>query len=268
MTKYRVIMPKFEFYHKHSAACNTAIEWILFGVSLYFTHTGLKKSELEIDRLEQERKVADIPVKEKAMVYAKHCWPAAASVVAFGGASATININSQKKTEHLALAANAALAAKEEMENAIKEKIGKKKFNQAMDEAAIREAREKDYSDSKVIITGHGDHLFRDKEMGIFFRSSLEHVRQSADKVRDAWVRSDYGTSYSTFLEAEGLPADGELPDHDIWVRHTSDPDAAPRLRLLSDNYPGTGEAYGIITWDWRPTIFGDEADSYKYLEY
>lgn len=268
MTKYRIVMPEFKFYRQHSAACNTAIEWALFGASLVLTHWGLKSAELEIDRLEKEQKLADIPTKDKAKIYFTRVMPACAAVGGFMWTSWKINQSNQKTIEHLALAANAALAAKDEFETAVREKIGDKKVGQALDEAAIKEAESKSYEDSKVILTGFGDHLFYDKETGIFFRSSLEHVRRSAEQVRDKWVRCDYGTSYVTFLEAEHLPADGELPEHDIWIKKTSDPDAAPRLKLLSDNYPGTGEAFGIITWDWRPTIFGDEADAYKYLDY
>lgn len=212
MTKYRIIMPKFEFYRKHSAACNTAMEWILYGASLYFTHHGLKKADLEIDRIKQEQKAADIPVKEKAVVYAKHCWPAVVTTGGFMYGTYRINLTNQKTIEHLAIAANAALAAKDEFEDAVKEKFGEKKVGQALDEAAIREAEAKPYYDDRVILTGNGDHLFYDKETGIFFRSSLDHVRHSADRVRDAWVRCEYGITYAEFLEAEGLPADGGFP--------------------------------------------------------
>lgn len=104
-----------------------------------------------------------------------------------------------------------------------REKLGDGKFLELREEMAEEKARETEYDEEKVVLTGRGDTLCYDTMSGRYFRSDISDVRRAENELVKRLADEVY-LSLNDFYELLGLP-DIKLGNYLGWDANDLYPD-------------------------------------------
>lgn len=239
------------FGSKNAPTIMTGGSIVLGWAAVYVFWKQSKKAEEEIvateeklfvKREEGEDVEAVLPAKEKAIIYLKHCWPAA--LMGLGSTAGTVwahkmDLSRLAEMYMLTQFLEGKNSDQEKLIEKLRGEVSGKKFKELRDEITTEKYPESSVGDGYIEETGKGTTLFIEETTGIKFRSSITEVqkgfyefkdilktqRDRAIKMRfgDAFFASDNpyqddldvfsSEGYDVFLECIGIKQHTRLGD-------------------------------------------------------
>lgn len=144
---------------------------------------------------------------EKAAIYIKHYW----KVILLSLLSATCMIGSvtlsNNKIKALAVIAAAAEANSDNIEKAVKDVVGEKKFDQIREKVIDDQVDKADLTDKDIINTGNGDTLVLEPWLGVYFKSSISAADTAVNSFKSQYLSVTEATM-DELLSMCGIPED------------------------------------------------------------
>ena len=192
----------------------------------------------KIETAEEETEMQLPAVVEKAKIALPVVWPA----LAVGGIATYCLVGANK----ISLRRNAALAgayyisqnAFHEYQKKVVEHIGERKEQKVRDDIAKDKLEKTKVEDSKVIITGKGNHLCYIVPFGIYFESDIEKVKQAVLTINERMFNgNELYASVNDFLSELDIPGIG-IGDDLGWNIENGQLVATFSSALASDGRP------------------------------
>lgn len=185
------------FGSKNAPTIMTGGSIVLGWAAVYVFWKQSKKAEEEIvateeklfvKREEGEDVEAVLPAKEKAIIYLKHCWPAA--LMGLGSTAGTVwahkmDLSRLAEMYMLTQFLEGKNSDQEKLIEKLKGEVSKKKFNQLEDEIMKEKFPPETIGNGTIEDTGKGPTLFISDVGGIKFRSSITAVQHGIIDFRE-----------------------------------------------------------------------------------
>lgn len=155
---------------------------------------------------EEERQEKDLKKREKIKLVWKSYLPCTASFIL--SSVCLVESASQNSKRQAALAAAYTLTqnAFDDYRNGVIEKFGEDKSREIESKAAIKRAE--DNPPDNILVTPYGDYLCREDYSGLYFRCTLEKVRNALERVNNK-IKQEGCASLNDLYDYIGLPATG-----------------------------------------------------------
>lgn len=186
--------------------------------------------------------------------------PAGAAFIASTALLISGNTIHAKRSAALAAAYQLSTTAFKEFKSQTIETVGEKKVRDIKDEIAKKKVESIPVVETNVINTGYGNNLFLDTFAGRYFRSSIEHVKDSELKMNARIVNEQYISMNDFYDELRLMPNDAgdQLGFHvDFGLPFYTDKGNFHFSSQVTD----TGEACTVIEFEYEPIPgYSDEA--------
>lgn len=181
----------------------------------YLTGKATFKAAEMINSADTDRAAEDGPYLnnwEKVELVWREYIPAAGIAAMTVAAIVGANHISTKRVAAFASAYSMAEKGFAQYKEKVLDKIGEKKEGEVRDEVAKQQLRDHPMNQSKIIITGKGDHLCFDAHSGRYFNSDIEKVRSAVNDINFQVLNDDYA-SLSDYWNLLGLDPTTESDD-------------------------------------------------------
>lgn len=263
--KIKFTEPKvFTFVKKHKVFFTTVVELAGFAGTVYLACTEKTKAD-QIIAQEEAKKEEPLTTKEKAKIYAKTTWIAAA----LGTAETALIIYSNyqfgstiKELGTATLLYKQHLADRKQAEI---DKYGEKKASN-IEAEANRRAANRLYSDKNVVDTGRGPTLFYEPYTGYFIRDDIDTVNRAAVDFANK-ANGKNGIDLATFFEILGWPCQNSSIARNMIFARNSEADALPSLKWPKYDPEvitlDSGEVATVLHWTYEPEYWDERAMGY-----
>ena len=160
-----------------------------------------------------------------------------------------------KSIKSLAALYAASETARKNFEDATKEKLGERKYDEIREEAAQKTLDTHPVADSAVIDTGHGSFLCYDTLSGRYFRCCADHIKRAVNYFNNEICTRKCGLSYNDLFEEISSEFDSIILGEDVgWGPHKGIADIYYTTKLASNGEPCLVMEYNVLPYrhyDW-----------------
>lgn len=170
----------------------------------------LKNEKALKERMEEgsdDTPIIELTWAEKAAIYVKHYWKVILLALLSTACMITSVTSGNHKIKAMAVIAAAAEANSDNLEKAVKDVVGDKKFSQIRDKVLDNQTENTELTDKDVFNTGNGKELVLEPWFGQYFYTTISAADSAVNSFEATYLRDTEATMYD-FYRFLGFPKD------------------------------------------------------------